>query len=84
MAMRNFYEEMPELHVIVAGSLLEFAFGEISIPVGRVQYLHIHPMTFQEYLLAMGQEQMAEYTLNQPDDVAGTIQVFQPNESQGV
>ncbi|NTW88181.1 MAG: ATP-binding protein, partial [Desulfobulbaceae bacterium] len=69
-----FYEEMPELHVIAAGSLLEFAFGEISIPVGRVQYLHMHPMTFYEYLLAMGKEQMAEYTLNQPDDVAGSIQ----------
>ena len=74
MALRYFHEEMPELHVIAAGSLLEFAFGEISIPVGRVQYLHMHPMTFYEYLLAMGKEQMAEYTLNQPDDVAGSIQ----------
>ena len=32
-----FYEEMPELHIVAAGSLLEFAFDEISIPVGRVQ-----------------------------------------------
>ena len=48
MALRYFHEEMPELHVIAAGSLLEFAFGEISIPVGRVQYLHMHPMTFYE------------------------------------
>jgi len=74
MALRYFYEEMPELHVIAAGSLLEFAFGEISIPVGRVQYLHMHPMTFYEYLLAMGKEQMAEYTLNDQDDVASSIQ----------
>lgn len=74
MALRYFHEEMPDLHVIAAGSLLEFAFGEISIPVGRVQYLHMHPMTFYEYLLAMSKEQMAEYTLNQPDDVAGSIQ----------
>ncbi|GAB6193912.1 ATP-binding protein [Desulfocastanea catecholica] len=74
MALRYFYEEMPELHVIAAGSLLEFAFGQISIPVGRVQYLHMHPMTFYEYLLATGKEQMAEHTLNQPDDVAGSIQ----------
>ncbi len=74
MALRYFYEEMPKLHVIAAGSLLEFAFGEISIPVGRIQYLHMHPMTFYEYLLAMGKEQMAEYTLNQPNDVAGSIQ----------
>jgi len=74
MALRYFYEEMPALHVIAAGSLLEFAFGEISIPVGRVQYLHMHPMTFYEYLLAMGKEQMAEYTLIQQDDVAESIQ----------
>ena len=74
MALRYFYEEIPELHVIAAGSLLEFAFGEISIPVGRVQYLYLHPMTFYEYLLATGKEQMAEYTLNQPEEVAGAIQ----------
>ena len=74
MALRYFHEEMPELHVVAAGSLLEFAFGKISIPVGRVQYLHMQPLTFYEYLLAMGKEQMAEYTLNRPDDVAGSIQ----------
>ena len=53
MALRYFYEQMPELHVIAAGSLLEFAFGDISIPVGRVQYLNMHPMTFYEYLIAV-------------------------------
>ncbi|MBT3387013.1 MAG: ATP-binding protein [Desulfobacula sp.] len=74
MALRYFYEEMPDLHVVAAGSLLEFAFGEISIPVGRIHYLYMHPLTFYEYLLAMGKEQMAEYTLNQPDSVAKTIQ----------
>ena len=74
MALRYFYEEMPELHVIAAGSLLEFAFGEIPIPVGRVQYLNIHPMTFYEYLLAMGKEQMAEYTVKPQDRVAASIQ----------
>jgi len=74
MALRYFYEEMPELHVIAAGSLLEFAFGEISVPVGRVQYLHLHPMTFYEYLLALGKEQMAEYTLSPQNDIAHSIQ----------
>lgn len=74
LALRYFYEELPELHVIAAGSLLEFAFGEISIPVGRVQYLYLHPMTFYEYLLATGKEQMAEYTLQQSVDVAGPMQ----------
>ena len=74
MALRYFYEQMPDLHVIAAGSLLEFAFGDISIPVGRVQYLHIHPMTFYEYLLAMGKEPMAEITLTPPESVAEPIQ----------
>lgn len=74
MALRYFFEEMPELHVVAAGSLLEFAFGEIPIPVGRVQYLRMHPMTFYEYLLAMGKELMAEQTLHPPDKTAKSVQ----------
>jgi uncharacterized protein len=46
MALRYFYEEMPELHVIAAGSLLEFAMKDISFPVGRVQMMHMTPMNF--------------------------------------
>ncbi len=83
MALRYFYEQMPELHVIAAGSLLEFAFGEISIPVGRVQYLHMPPMTFYEYLLAMGKEQMAEYVLKSPVNIAEEIQKMILNELRG-
>lgn len=83
MALRYFYEEMPDLHVVAAGSLLEFAFGEISVPVGRVQYLDMHPMTFYEYLLAMGKEQMAQYSLSQSDDVAGSIQEIILKELRG-
>ncbi len=74
MALRYFYEEMPELHIVAAGSLLEFAFDEISIPVGRVQYLQMHPMTFYEYLLAMGKDVMAEYSIAPPDTVAKSVQ----------
>jgi len=74
MALRYFYEEMPELHVVAAGSLLEFAFGEISIPVGRVQYLHIYPMTFYEYLLAVDKEPMAEQSMAPPNGVDSSIQ----------
>lgn len=73
-ALRYFYEQIPELHVVAAGSLLEFAFDEISVPVGRVQYLHLHPMTFYEYLLAMGKEPMADYSLTHPKRVAPSIQ----------
>jgi hypothetical protein len=69
MALRYFYEKMPQLHVAAAGSMLEFAFGEISIPVGRIAYMNVYPMTFYEYLLALGKESMAELTLGPQDDV---------------
>ncbi|HAK45442.1 MAG TPA: nuclease, partial [Spirochaeta sp.] len=74
ISLRYFYEQMPDLHVIAAGSLLEFAFGEISIPVGRVQYLHIHPLNFHEYLLASGNEVLAEYYLKHPSEVDESVQ----------
>ncbi len=73
-ALRYFYEEMPDLHVVAAGSLLEFAFGEISVPVGRVQYLHLHPLTFYEYLLAIGRKPMADYSITPPADISESIQ----------
>lgn len=54
LAMRYFYELMPGLHLIAAGSLLDFLLssGEISIPVGRIQYLFMKPMSFYEFLAA--------------------------------
>ena len=48
--LRYFYEDMPALHVIAAGSLLEHALAQVrSFPVGRVQYLYLFPMNFQWY-----------------------------------
>lgn len=59
--LRYFYEEIPELHVIAAGSLLQFAMKEVkSFPVGRVQFLYLHPMNFPEYLEAIGQSAALE------------------------
>lgn len=65
-SLRYFYEEMPGLHVIAAGSLLEFALEEpaFSMPVGRIEYLHIGPMQFEEFLLAAGKEKMADFLNN--------------------
>jgi len=55
--LRYFYEELPQLHVIAAGSLLEFALGDVpSMPVGRVEQVALHPMSFDEFLLANGQQ----------------------------
>lgn len=58
-ALKYFCENAPQYHVAVAGSLLGIAMhrGE-SFPVGKVDVLHIYPMTFDEFLLAKGQGQM--------------------------
>ncbi len=55
-SLRYFKEKLPQLHVIAAGSLLEFALGEQSFPVGRVDYEHLYPLSFQEFLAATGRE----------------------------
>ena len=59
--LRYFYEKRPDLYVIAAGSLLESLMGRhISFPVGRVEYMALHPCTFEEFLMAMGMEDLAE------------------------
>ena len=63
MALRYFYEDMSDLHVIAAGSLLEFAMKDIVFPVGRVQFMNMFPMTFAEFLIAMGKGRAAEIIL---------------------
>ncbi len=60
MALRYFYEDMPDLHIISAGSLLDFTLKNISYPVGRVEQMDMYPMTFHEFLLACGQEKISE------------------------
>jgi predicted AAA+ superfamily ATPase len=65
-ALRYFYEDMPGLHVIAAGSLLEFALEEpaFSMPVGRIEYLHLGPMQFEEFLIAAGKDRLADFLSN--------------------
>lgn len=59
--LRYFFEEMPELYVIAAGSLLETLLNKkISFPVGRVEYLALRPCTFSEFLGAMGELPLLE------------------------
>ena len=68
IALRYFYEMMPELHVIAAGSLLDFAIQQVGIPVGRVQELYMHPVSFFEYL-AHHNKFMAQEVLHHKVDV---------------
>jgi len=55
--LRYFYEDRPELFVIAAGSLLEFALKNVpSFPVGRIEYMYLHPINFREYLGAINNQ----------------------------
>jgi predicted AAA+ superfamily ATPase len=57
--LRYFYEKIPEIHVIAAGSLLESMIGKhISFPVGRVEYMALRPCCFVEFLSAIGETEM--------------------------
>ncbi|HLD34558.1 MAG: hypothetical protein UX21_C0028G0002 [Microgenomates group bacterium GW2011_GWC2_45_8] len=59
--LRFFAEERPDLHVITAGSLLEAKMGTgWTIPVGRVDYLNLYPLTFFEYLQAIGKNELVD------------------------
>ena len=60
-SLRFFYENIPGLHVIAAGSLLEFALSELpSFGVGRIRSMFMYPMSFQEFLLAHQRDQLIE------------------------
>lgn len=59
-ALKYFYENAPEYYIVAAGSLLGMALHEgMSFPVGKVDFLHLYPLNFYEYLLAFGEEELA-------------------------
>ena len=61
MALRYFKEDMPDLHVVAAGSLLEFVLDDIpTFGVGRIHSMYMFPMTFDEFLLANGEQLLME------------------------
>lgn len=66
MALRYFYEDMPQIPVIAAGSLLDFQLNEIPFPVGRVELLEMYPMSFEEFLMATDNEKLIRY-VNSPE-----------------
>jgi len=58
-SLKYFYEEAPEYNIVCAGSLLGIALHEgTSFPVGKVDFLKLYPLTFQEVLLALGKEKL--------------------------
>lgn len=70
--LRYFYEEVPDLHVVAAGSLLEVKMKSegFTFPVGRVEYCYLHPATFDEFLAAQGETEALQYIFSvKPDTV---------------
>ncbi len=67
ISLRYFYEEIPELHLIGAGSLLEFAIASLGLPVGRVQTLTVYPMSFAEFLNAKKQTSLLQAIYDEID-----------------
>lgn len=71
-SLRYFKERLPELHVIAAGSLLEFAIQEenFSFPVGRVQFARLYPLSFEEFLEASGdislRQELSSFHITRP------------------
>jgi uncharacterized protein len=58
-SLRYFYEDYPKLPVIAAGSLIEFALGKISFPVGRIEELYLTPLSFFEFIEAVGKQHLS-------------------------
>lgn len=79
-SLRYFYEELPELHIIAAGSLLEFVMGEISFPVGRVQFAELYPLNFLEFQMASGNEKAVEYLSGAPGSLSDSAHQFLLNQ----
>jgi predicted AAA+ superfamily ATPase len=82
-SLRYFYEKMPELHLIAAGSLIEFVLADIpSFGVGRVRSMFLYPFSFEEFLLA-NNEKMLLKALNKakpshtlPDSIHQTLKTY--------
>jgi len=73
MSLRYFYEQNPKLHVIAAGSLLEFALQNISFPVGRLRMIFMQPMSFEEFLIANGKKLLANEIKRQNSQLSDTV-----------
>lgn len=75
-SLKYFCENAPEYHVVSAGSLLGIALAKpSSFPVGKVDFLNMYPMTFQEFLMATGSNNLADY-LNKIDELAPIPEAF--------
>jgi predicted AAA+ superfamily ATPase len=69
-SLKYFYENAPQYHIAVAGSLLGISMHSgVSFPVGKVDEVNIHPMNFDEFLLAKGEEEMYKLLISKQFDI---------------
>lgn len=64
LALRYFNEMVPDLHVIAAGSLIDFVIEQVGVPVGRVTTLYMYPLSFLEFLAALGHQQWVQIIID--------------------
>lgn len=67
-ALRYFKEECPELHLLAAGSLVDFTLEKIGMPVGRIQSAHVYPLSFAEFLTVSDRDDLRQYLFKQIAD----------------
>ena len=73
-SLKYFCEEASEYAIVAAGSLLGIALHQgTSFPVGKVEFMHLYPLNFREFLMAMGEQQLADLLWNQDESL---INVF--------
>jgi len=58
LSLRYFFEKRPELHILAAGSLIDFEIESVSFPVGRIDFYYLYPLNFIEFLYALGKEKL--------------------------
>ena len=69
-SLKYFYENAPQYHIVVSDSLLGMMLHEgVSFPVGKVDFLHLYPMSFHEFLLAMNENGLANILENRQFDI---------------
>ena len=63
-SLKHFFEETPEYHIACAGSLLKIRLSRTSFPVGKVDFLNLYSITFSEFLIADGLDNLVECMKN--------------------
>ncbi len=77
LSLKYFFEDAPDYHIVAAGSLLGLSIHqEDSFPVGKVDFLELHPLSFDEFILAMGKDSLLETLKNRDWEL---IKAFKSN-----